>query len=203
VRFPLTYTQKYDTIRHTEKTERACKINFISIAVAGMMSIVPAKIQAQTNSVESMLDWQVKSIECLALNMYHEARDQGTAGIFAVSSVVINRVKDKRFPNNICDVIYQGPVQESWKRNGIYFPIKNKCQFSWYCDGKSDIPHNKKKFQKLLDLSELILYNEIQFIDITDGALFYHADYITPGWAKTKQRTTEIGDHIFYTWKVK
>ena len=178
-------------------------MNFKSIAVAGMMSIVPATIHAQTNSVESLLDWKIKPIECLALNMYHEARDQGTAGIFAVSSVVINRVKDKRFPNNICDVIYQGPVRKSWKRDGTHFPIKNKCQFSWYCDGKSDTPHNKKEFQKLLDLSEAILYNEISFIDITDGALFYHADYITPGWAKTKQRTTEIGDHIFYAWKVK
>ena len=45
--------------------------------------------------------------------------------------------------------------------------------------------------------------DEIPFIDITDGALFYHADYITPGWAKTKQRTTVIGDHIFYRWDVK
>jgi len=40
--------------------------------------------------------------------------------------------------------------------------------------------------------------DEIYFIDITDGALFYHANYITPSWAKTKQRTTVIGDHIFY-----
>ena len=178
-------------------------MNFKSIAVAGMLSVIPAIAQTQTKPVESVLDWDVNPIECLALNMYYEARDQGTAGILAVSSVVINRVKDKRFPNNICDVIYQGPVRESWKRKGTYFPIKNKCQFSWYCDGKSDTPHNKKNFQKLLDLSEAILYNKISFIDITDGALFYHADHITPGWAKTKQRTTEIGDHIFYTWKMK
>ena len=179
------------------------KMNLVSIAVAGMMSIVPAKIQAQTNSVESMLDWNVNPIECLALNMYHEARDQGTAGILAVSAVVLNRVSDKRFPNTICEVVYQGPVRESWKRNGIHFPIKHKCQFSWWCDGKSDTPHNKEQYQRLLDLSESILYNEILFIDITDGALFYHADYITPGWAKTKQRTTEIGDHIFYRWDMK
>ena len=57
-------------------------------------------------------------------------------------------------------------------------------------------------YQELLDLSSLILYNEISFVDITDGALFYHADYVTPGWAKTKQRTVEIEDHIFYRWEI-
>ena len=41
------------------------------------------------------------------------------------------------------------------------------------------------------------------FIDLTDGALFYHADYVTPGWAKTKIKTVEIQDHIFYRWETK
>ena len=176
-------------------------MKFKSIAVAGMLSVIPAITQAQPKIVERMLDWVPNPVECLALNMYHEARNQGTAGILAVSAVVLNRVKDQRFPNSICEVIYQGPVRESWKRNGTYFPIKHRCQFSWYCDGKSDTPHNKKQYQRLLALSEAILYKDMPTVDITDGALFYHADHITPGWAKTKQRTTEIGDHIFYRWK--
>ena len=89
-----------------------------------------------------------KQAICLAKNMYYEARSQGLAGQLAVSLVVLNRVKDKRFPNTICEVIHQGPVRESWKTRGKdvaeserkYFPIKNRCQFSWYCDGKSDDP---------------------------------------------------------------
>ena len=101
-------------------------MNFKSIAVAGMLSVIPVIAQTQTKSVESVLDWDVNPIKCLALNMYHEARDQGTAGILAVSAVVLNRVRDKRFPNSICEVIYQGPIRESWKRNGTYFPVKNK-----------------------------------------------------------------------------
>jgi len=152
------------------------------------------------------------SAHCLALNVYHEARDQGTAGLFGVTAVVLNRVNDKRFPNTICEVVYQGPTRESWKtkkykdldpEERIYYPIKNKCQFSWYCDGKNDTPHNKEKYQEVLDLVKVILYNELPFVDITDGALFYHADYVTPGWAKTKQRTIEIEDHIFYRWDTK
>ena len=142
---------------------------------------------------------------CLAKNMYFEARDQGTAGLLAVAGVVYNRVNDPRFPNSICEVVKQGPVRASWKRNGTYFPIKHKCQFSWYCDGKSDIPKEKKKYQKILDIAEAIITHgppfREGFVDITDGALFYHADYVTPSWAKTKHRTIEIEDHIFYTWK--
>ena len=53
--------------------------------------------------------------ECLALNMYYEARSQGTAGFLAVSAVVLNRVNDSRFPNSVCEVIEQGPIRESWK----------------------------------------------------------------------------------------
>ena len=141
------------------------------------------------------------SVECLALNMYHEARGQGSAGLLGVSSVVLNRVKDKRFPNTICEVIEQGPTRESWKKNGIRFPIRNRCQFSWWCDGKSDYPKDLNTYQRLLTISKSIVYNKITFIDITDGALFYHAYWVRPAWAKVKRRTTRIGDHIFYRWE--
>ena len=86
------------------------------------------------------------------------------------------------------------------KNDGTYYPIKHKCQFSWYCDGKSDKPKDKDSYKKALDLSNLMLHNNVTFVDITDGALFYHADYVTPSWAEKKQKTTEIGDHIFYRW---
>ena len=141
--------------------------------------------------------------QCLAMNMYHEARDQGTAGLIAVSAVVLNRVNDKRFPNTVCGVVMQGPTRPSWKDPTTSYPIRNRCQFSWYCDGASDDPKDSESFKKALDLSNLMMHNKIKFIDITDGALFYHADYVTPSWAKTKQKTVEIQDHIFYRWDKK
>jgi len=188
---------------------------FITAVSAAVISVTMSSsfpTEGKTISVIEPSHAHIASARCLALNIYHEARDQGTAGIFGVTAVVLNRVNDKRFPNTICEVVYQGPTRESWKTRRfknlpaderIYYPIKNKCQFSWYCDGKNDTPHNKKKYQEVLDLVEAILYNELPFVDITDGALFYHADYVNPSWAKTKQRTTEIDDHIFYTWKTK
>ena len=146
-------------------------------------------------------------IECLAQNIYHEARSESTAGRMAVALVTLNRVKDERFPNTICEVIEQGPTRESWKtrqtpdpNDAVFYPIKNRCQFSWYCDGKSDVPKQVKTWKRLLTIANSIVYNKFDFVDITDGALFYHADYVSPSWAKTKQRTTEINDHIFYRW---
>ena len=122
----------------------------------------------------------------------------------------MNRVKDKRFPNDICEVIEQGPTRESWKTrqtpdptDAVFYPIKNRCQFSWYCDGKSDVPKDVKTYERLLTIASSIVYNKFDFVDITDGALFYHADYVTPSWAKTKIKTVEIQDHIFYRWEVK
>mgnify|MGYP003635552482 CR=1 FL=1 len=161
--------------------------------------LASALLAGSMTATSSVVDY--KSNECLALNMYHEARNQGTAGVFAVSAVVLNRVNDPRFPNTICEVIKQGPTRASWKDPQIRFPIKNRCQFSWYCDGKSDNPHNKKEYQLFVNLSSAILSNQIPFLDITDGATFYHADYVSPAWAKTKTKTIEIEDHIFYKWE--
>ena len=140
-------------------------------------------------------------IECLAKNMYFEARGQGTAGVLAVAFVVLNRVNDHRFPNTICEVVYQAITRPSWKNKNKRYPIKNRCQFSWYCDGKSDVPKNKKLYNKLEGLATDMLSGKFNLIDITDGATFYHADYVQPSWAKTKTRTVEIEDHIFYRWK--
>jgi N-acetylmuramoyl-L-alanine amidase len=142
-----------------------------------------------------------ESTTCLAKNMYYEARNQGTAGWMAVTAVVLNRVNDDRFPNTICGVVQQGPTRASWKDPKVRIPIKHRCQFSWFCDGKSDKPKDKTTYNKMLSLSDSILSNELPFYDITDGATHYHADYVMPAWAKTKTRTVEIQDHIFYKWK--
>ena len=137
---------------------------------------------------------------CLALNTYHEAKNQSTIGQIATAQVVMNRVEDKRFPNTVCEVVKQGPTRPSWKDPSKRIPVKHRCQFSWYCDGKSDIPKNKKAWKKAQDYAYLVLNNRIR-IDVTEGATHYHATYVKPSWAKTKTRTTRIETHIFYRWE--
>ena len=144
---------------------------------------------------------------CLAENIYFEARNQGTAGWMAVANVTINRRNDSRFPNTICDVVYESQMEESWKTRNLdipdnlrkYNPVKNRCQFSWYCDGIPDEIYQKQLYREILAFSEAMLAKE-NILDITDGATPYHADYVLPSWARTKKKTTEIGDHIFYRW---
>ena len=137
---------------------------------------------------------------CLALNTYHEAKNQSLVGQIATAQVVMNRVEDTRFPNTVCEVVKEGPTRPSWEDPEKEYPIKHRCQFSWYCDGKSDVPKNKKAWKKAQDVAFLVLYNKIQ-LDVTEGATHYHATYVRPSWAKTKKRTTRIEKHIFYRWE--
>ena len=167
-----------------------------------ILAVVPCLIAAQSTQAQNQeILVSDKSVVCLAKNMYYESRNQGIAGQLAVSAVVLNRVNDNKFPDTICEVVKQGPTRSSWKDPKIKIPVKHRCQFSWYCDGRSDNPKNKELYETYLNLAESILLNEVPFLDITDGATFYHADYVLPAWAKQKTKTTEIEDHIFYRWE--
>jgi spore germination cell wall hydrolase CwlJ-like protein len=80
-------------------------------------------------------------------------------------------------------------------------PVRHRCQFSWYCDGKSDKVYDVETFNSILLLTDAIVDGSIKILDITEGATHYHADYVEPAWAKTKTKTIEIEDHIFYRWE--
>ena len=137
---------------------------------------------------------------CLALNTYHEAKNQSLVGEVATAQVVMNRVADDRFPNTNCEVVKQGPTGPSWEDPEKEYPIKHRCQFSWYCDGKDDTPKNEKAWRKAQDVAFLVIYDKIK-LDVTEGATHYHATYVNPSWAKTKTSTTRIEKHIFYRWE--
>ena len=148
---------------------------------------------------------------CLAQNVYFEAKSEPLAGQYAVADVVLNRVKDTRYPNTICEVVKEGPIKESWKTRQhadlpddqrVYFPKRNKCQFSWYCDGKSDRIYDLETFDRIWQLTTGVVDGSYTIADITEGVTHYHADYVEPAWAKTKTKTIEIEDHIFYRWEI-
>ncbi|KKM03786.1 hypothetical protein LCGC14_1770920 [marine sediment metagenome] len=121
---------------------------------------------------------------CLAQNLYHEARGEHPSGVVAVGNVVLNRVQSKRFPNTICEVVKQGGQR------------RHKCQFSWYCDGRSDQTRDKASWQEMVWISELLLSGRIA--DNTDGALFYHTDGVDPYWNADMTPKMMLGVHIFY-----
>lgn len=146
-----------------------------------------AIIVPNTSYSEEEVTWLVK-------NVYFEARNQGIAGQLAVAMTTINRVEDHRFPDTIKEVVTQAYTY----KNG--FPIRHKCQFSWYCDGKSDKIRDWETYNNIRNIVVTYLQNRDIIFDITEGAVFYHADYVSPSWAKVKEKTIEIEDHIFYRW---
>ena len=138
-----------------------------------------------------------EALVCLALNIYHEAKNQSFVGQMAVAQVVMNRVHDSRFPHTVCEVVKQGPTY-SWKKD---FPVRNKCQFSWYCDGKSDKPKQKKAWGDAMHVANGVYNGHLD--DFVEGATHYHATYVNPSWASSKTYVTRIDDHKFYRWEMK
>ena len=139
-----------------------------------------------------------ESVLCLAKNAYFEARNQSILSQIAVSQVVMNRVKNEDFPNTVCCVVYEARMNKWFKDNmNKDVPVRDKCQFSWYCDGKADVIHDHESFNIALAVANQVLsgYN---LKDVTDGALWYHAVYVNPYWAKEKIKTVKHEDHIFY-----
>jgi len=128
-----------------------------------------------------------REVHCLTRNIYFEAATQDERGKFGVALVVLNRVQSKKFPNTICGVIHQGPLDGK---------SKHLCQFSWRCDGKVDKIRSKRVFAECRRIALLALFHKDR--DITGGATHYHATYVNPRWAKYLEKTIQLGDHIFY-----
>lgn len=131
---------------------------------------------------------------CLAQNVYYEARGSNLADQAAVADVVLNRVKDTRYPNTICKVVNQGRQRADGSM------VRNMCQFSWYCDGKSDYPRDKDSWASAQQTAYMMIYHG-DYRGITEGATHYHAKYVNPSWARDLQLIGRIGVHIFYRWK--
>jgi spore germination cell wall hydrolase CwlJ-like protein len=157
--------------------------------VAALAAAAPAAAQSPVAKPEKAITFSQidlnEEVTCLAQNIYFEARSEPVDGMLAVGHVVLNRVASKKFPDTVCKVVRQGGARR-----------RHRCQFSWWCDGRSDEPHNKVAW----NASRLIawfIYNG-QTDDPTGGALWYHADYVKPSWREAFVAGPRIGRHIFY-----
>lgn len=150
------------------------------------------------NATELFSKESQPELHCLALNIYHEARADNIAGQYAVADVVLNRVHDDRWPNDICAVVKEGPVSKWWKEaKNKDVPIRHRCQFSWYCDGRDDTPFNKDAWRKSQEIAYKIHHLGV-YRGISEGATHYHATYVNPKWNRNMQNNGRIGAHIFY-----
>ena len=132
---------------------------------------------------------------CLAQNIYFEAGNQPFSGKLAVANVVLNRVESPQFPNTICEVVKQSKRYRPSFITGELIPVRGLCQFSWFCDGRPDEPQDSVTLLESNRIADLAMSSPL---DITNGALYYHADYSNPYWSDHLERLVQIETHIFY-----
>jgi spore germination cell wall hydrolase CwlJ-like protein len=128
-------------------------------------------------------------LQCMAENIYYEANSQSYAGKIAVGQVVLNRVNSPNYPRTVCGVIYEGSQNTQ----------TTQCQFSWSCAPHEPINKNSEGWRESLKAASELLSNKDHMIDITEGATNYHADYVSPPWAKKLKFVVKIDQHLFYS----
>ncbi len=123
---------------------------------------------------------------CLARAVYFEARSESALGQMAVAKVILNRVKAPNYPKSICGVVYQGSNR------------RNSCQFSFACDGQPDDVRQPAAWAQAKHVAQRAINGDKAIATKMQGALFYHADYVTPKWARNMRKVMKVGRHIFY-----
>ena len=163
---------------YTSKRER--------IVVVSILIVVSIVVGISANFSVN-LEQQRKQLYCLAINIYHEARGEPTAGKYAVAEVTLNRVQSKHYPDSICKVVHQ----KGWDK------IRKRyvSAFSW-TELDFTVNVNSKAWQESMIIAKQSYANEAK--SHVKGALFYHANYIKPSWARKKKVKARIGKHIFY-----
>lgn len=124
------------------------------------------------------------ALRCLALAVYFEAGSEPRAGKEAVAHVVLNRMQHAGFPGGVCGVVQQGGDE-------------GRCQFGWYCDGRSDQPTSNRMWQSAQDVAREVLAGRSD--DPTGGALYFApARAKRPAWTHRLTQVARIGGHVFY-----
>lgn len=146
---------------------------------AAIGSLVSLEVPKRSDAEEML-----KQKQCLATAIYYEARSEAYSGQLGVAEVIVNRVNDHRYPNSICEVVFQGATRTTG------------CQFTFTCDGAMNKKPRGEKWDKAQAIAAHVMMdlNEKK----TAGATHYHATYVNPVWNSGLIRTKKIGTHIFY-----
>lgn len=154
----------------------------LSILLLSFTLIETSQSKTNTNLVQRVSEQFEVEINCLAQNIYYEAASEPYEGKLAVAQVTMNRTHNGSFPSTVCGVVNQ-------KNNG-------SCQFTWVCEAKYAI-RNKYEWEESQLVARMALTQSFVHDKIFEQkGIYYHADYVNPGWKKTK--ITQIGRHIFY-----
>lgn len=130
--------------------------------------------------------WAEADYQCMALNAYHEARGEPLGGMVAVSQVVMHRLRSPNYPDDVCGVIQENRT-----------PVPGLCQFSWYCDGRSDAPLEHESWRIAQAVARAVLDNPA-IPDLVEGSRNYARCDVSVLWTRSMRRVGRIGEHCFY-----
>jgi hypothetical protein len=129
---------------------------------------------------------RARAVQCLSEAVYYEAAREPEVGQEAVAQVVLNRMRHPAYPKSVCGVVYQGSARVTG------------CQFTFTCDGSLRWAPQPALWKRAKAVAERALAG---YVDKTVGsATHYHAQYVSPYWAPTLVKMTQVGQHIFYRW---
>lgn len=149
-----------------------------------LLLAIASLLLLSTRSASATSSPPAEELRCLALTIYWEARSESQKDRAAVAHVALNRVGAKGFPDTVCRVVQQGS-----QRPG-------RCQFHWWCDGRSDEPQERRAWNEAVELARQAMAGKVG--DPTNGALYFHNTGVRPSWADKHRRTTRIGSHVYY-----
>jgi len=165
-------------------TEKKEEVQLLAEEMANELAI-------EQEAIRVAQEEEAKQVQCLATNIYYETMASSLIDAMAVTDVVLNRVKHKKYPDTPCEVVHQSYLNDKGE------PLLNKCQFSWYCDGKADEPQNAEAWERSINHA-ITMYTTGKWHGITEGATHYHATYVSPNWAKSFTKIAQMGAHVFY-----
>jgi spore germination cell wall hydrolase CwlJ-like protein len=157
---------------HSQSTDK--------IAAAPVAAVQPVRLPTDGAMVQLLAEHR-----CLSEALYYEARGESADGRKAVAEVVFHRMNKGHYGHSICAVVYEGAG-------------KSGCQFSFTCNGDLTRHKEPEAWRDSEKMAARILTGEIRLRNATGGATNYHAISVNPEWADTLERTTQIGNHIFY-----
>jgi len=176
----------------TAITAKTLKIFGLSLVLWAVAQVCIQKLEyLKQNRVGIGADYvtaaeKTKQLECLTRNIYWEAASEPFEGKVGVAQVTLNRVESGKFATSVCGVVHQ--------KNVVYEKVI--CQFSWYCENVSKIrPIHKELWKESEEVAKKVLHENFRLPSLKN-ALYYHADYVNPGWKNPK--IEKIGRHIFY-----
>jgi spore germination cell wall hydrolase CwlJ-like protein len=171
---------------------RTIKVLGLVAVVATVIAVCNTRLENLRNVRSGMPEGyitaaeQTRQLECLTRNIYWEAAGEPFEGKVAVAQVTLNRMQSGKFPDSVCGVVHQKNV----------FYEKVVCQFSWYCENNHKVkPVHKPLWRESEEVAKKVLLEGFRLPSMKH-ALYYHADYVNPGWKLPK--IEQIGRHIFY-----